>query len=248
VTSSPSNGRQESGWDVLRDVIVEGARWVNEHQDELEALGMWSAVGLACHTTKLYAPLHPEGWRKIKEERDKGANRAILEKVIFSLYGPGGEAYEVLRDEILSADLLKDRRREAGEVLDSLDDGRNYVTICGALPLVEHTLAQAAGKWDQPRKYPLEDRLDQAGALTQDEENDVFMYAAAVEMLTWAVPKWWESRKPPNGLTDELNRQWVLHGTGAGWDSRENAIRAVMLVAAAARVAKPLLSPRTASR
>lgn len=243
----PVSKPEESGWAILREAIVTGARWVKEHEEEIRLFGMWSSVGLACGDTNLYAPIHPEAWQRISEARDVPLDRVGMTALILSLYAPGGDAHGALRDELLSTDLLKPRRREAEEVLDSLADDRFYVTTCGALPLVEYVLAQAAGKWKHPHKYPLDERLEDESELTEGERTDLFLYVAAAEMLTWAVPEWWQSRNPPAGLTDELNRQWVLHGLAMGWDSRDNAIRAVMLVAAAARVAKPLLSPRPAT-
>jgi hypothetical protein len=36
----------------------------------------------------------------------------------------------------METDILKPRRREAEEVLDSLADGRHFVTICGPFPLL----------------------------------------------------------------------------------------------------------------
>jgi hypothetical protein len=246
MSASPTNEPQPSTWEILRDAAIALGRWWKDHEEEIQAFGLWGSVGVACDETHLYAPPHRPGWDRISEAHDD-TDRAGMEALILMLYGPGGDAHDALRRELLDTDILKPRRREAEEVLASLADGRYYVTICGALPLVEYVLAQAAGKWKQPEKYGLKERFNKFETSIEDMEIEVLLYAAAAEMLTWTILEWWESRKPPTGRTDELNRQWVLHGTGAGWDTRENAIRAVMLVAAAARVAKPLLSPSSAS-
>ena len=47
------------------------------------------------------------------------------------------------------------------------------------------------------------------------------------------------------GIVVELRRHLALHGTASGWNTRDNAVRAVLLLAAAARVAEPLLAPRS---
>lgn len=244
---SRTNNQEPSGWEMLRDVVVGLGRWVEEHEEDLHVYGLWGCVSIACGNTHLYAPPHGPAWERISQERRDDTDQAGVEALILSLYGPGGEAHDALRGELLETDILKPRRREAEEVLDSLADGRHFVTICGALPLVEYVLKEAGGDWQQPLKLRLDERFDKHETLAKDMETDLFVYAAAAEMLTWAIPEWWRPRKPPTGLTDELNRQWVLHGTGSGWNTRENAIRTVMLVAAAARVAKPILSLPPAS-
>jgi hypothetical protein len=58
-------------------------------------------------------------------------------------------------------------------------------------------------------KYRLEEHFDKHAPLSENEETDLFLYAAAAEMLTWAIPEWWGNRPPPTGLTDDLNRQWM---------------------------------------
>ena len=219
-----------------------------EHEEDIRVFGLWASVNLACQETRLYAPPNGPAWEQISEAHRGDTGRADTVSLILSLYGPGGAAHDALRDELLDPDILKPRHREAEEVLDSLGDGRYYVTICGALPLVEYVLKEASGKWEQPLKLRLEERFDKHETLPSEMETDLFLHAAAAEMLTWAIPEWWRPRKPPTGLTDELNRQWVLHGTGSGWDTRENAIRSVMLVAAAARVPKPILSMPLSSK
>jgi hypothetical protein len=107
---------------------------------------------------------------------------------------------------------------------------------------------RAYGKWKgHPGDYPLLDRLfGREGGLDDSDETDLLFDNSAVEMLDQALRKLWKRRKVrPGTVTDELNRHRVMHGTAHGWDTRENAVRAVLLVAAAARVAGPLLGPRT---
>jgi len=121
------------------------------------------------------------------------------------------------------------------------------VTICGTLPLVEGTLAAAYGKWqNNVGEYPLTDRLKTHGALTSEEEAELLMNASAIHMLEAALPDVWRrrTRHRPGAVVVELRRHLALHGTASGWDTRENAVRSVLLLAAAARVAAPLLAPR----
>ena len=80
--------------------------------------------------------------------------------------------------------------------------------------------------------------------LTADEETDLILYSSATEMLNRGLSETSEDRHMrPGTVTAELNRNVILHGTGRGYDTRGHAVRAVLLVAAAARVAGPLLRP-----
>jgi hypothetical protein len=65
---------------------------------------------------------------------------------------------------------------------------------------------------------------------------------SAVKMVLRGIDEVWKSASPRVG--GPLNRNLALHGTGREWDTPENAVRAVLLVAAAAQVAEPLLAPR----
>jgi hypothetical protein len=59
---------------------------------------------------------------------------------------------------------------------------------------------------------------------------------SCVEMVFNAIPEMWKGQRHPLGeVTQELNRHFVLHGTGVGWDGAQNATRAVLLLAATAR-------------
>jgi hypothetical protein len=235
--------QNSSGGNGLIGFFRDVARWYEAHKDEIQAFVVWNTVKDACKDTGLYAPVAP-AWQRIADAEKAGSTTAEMEALILSLYGPGGEAHDALRDELLTADLLNPRQREVEEVLDSLADGRNYVATCGALPLVEFVLSAAAGKWREPRDYELRKRLHEP--LSADDEGELLIHYAAVEMLSRAIPEVWkDTRHPaPGAITTELNRHLVLHGTGVGWDNPDNAVRAVLLLAAAARVAEPLLGPR----
>jgi hypothetical protein len=148
---------------------------------------------------------------------------------------------------LTEAPLLQDRNREVKEVLDSLGDGRNYVVICGALPLVEYVISSAAGKWNDPRKHlaELKRRLDVDDV---DYTDTILAEYAAVEMILEEIPNVWRSGRQHVGLAvEELNRQHALHGTGVGWDDPLNAMRAVLLLGAVARVADPLFKASPAA-
>jgi hypothetical protein len=234
-------GDNRSLWDALHAA----GRWVVEHREEIELFGLWGNVVRACDETRLYAPASG-AWHQIADATRDGANETALTTLFIELYGPGGPAHQSLCEELDSAALLRARKREVGEVLASLADGRNYVTICGALPMVEGLLADAYGKWQRRLSdYPLWDRLDTAGALTPEEEAEILLNSSALGMVEASIPEVWKSgRIDPGSVTAELNRHLILHGTGRGWDTRENAIRTVLLLAAVARVAGPLLGPR----
>lgn len=141
--------------DRHRDEVKAVLDWVAQHQQELEALSVWGAAQRACRTTCLYAPLAPAAWSHLAEAERRGENPETLAALILKAYGPGGDAHDALQAELRSAPLLQNRRRELDEVLDSLVDARHYVTICGALPLVEGVLAGAYGNWQRhPSGYP----------------------------------------------------------------------------------------------
>jgi hypothetical protein len=240
------SGQPQGPWQEFLRFLGDAADWVRRHEPELRALGTWGAVGNAGREARLYVPVHPEAWRQIEEARRSADSQAEpdYEAVIMSLYGPGGVAFEALRDELLQAQLLVDRRREVQEVLASLADGRYFVTVCGALPLVEYVLGNAAGKWKDPRKHleALDARLDEP--LSPDVEADLLIEATALEMVLSEIPEIWkEERQNLGAINEKLNRHLALHGTARGWDEAANATRAVLLLAAAARVAGPLLRP-----
>ena len=219
------------------------ARWVAEHEEELRALEVWGSVGHAARKARLYAPVDAEAWRQLHESsfRDPSPD---YEALIVSLYGPAGVGFDSLRHELVGAPLLADRQSEVTEVLDSLFDARNYVTVCGALPLIEYVLGKAAGRWKQPTRHNLSARLDEVRAFSPDEEAVLLVNSSAVYMVLNEVPEVWKAgRQQIDTMTGSLNRHFVLHGTGLGWDDATNATRAVLLLAAAARVAGPLLSP-----
>ena len=239
------------GWaDRHADEITAAVRWVVDHQQELEGFATWGAVRRACEQTGLYAPPAP-AWKTIAEAARRGDDAASLNALILSAYGPTGEGHDALSDELRSAPLLKDRRREVDEVLASLEDGRYYVTICGALPLVEGVMASAHGKWQKHLDaYPLSERLDQSGALTSEQEAELILHASAIEMVFGAIGTTWKSgsHRGVGAVLADLNRHRALHGTARGWDTVENATYALLLLGAAARIAGPLLLPNASAQ
>ena len=211
-------------------------------------MAIWGTVSSVCTDARLYAPLHREAWLGIMEavQEERRVGTPDYEVIITSIYGPGGVGFETLRQELLASPLLRDRQREVGEVLCSLADGRNYVTICGALPLVEYVISAAAGKWNHPQKHlaELKRRLHEDDF---DGNETILLEYSAVQMVLEEIPNVWNAGRQQIGVVvDELNRQYALHGTGIGWDDSTNATRAVLLLAAAARVADPLFKPRAA--
>ncbi len=93
--------------------------------------------------------------------------------------------------------------------------------------------------------YPLRERLHESGKLDPDAEAELLLNVSAIHMLDAALPELWKSGAHEVGsVVVALNRHFALHGTAQGWDTRENAVRAVLLLAASARVAGPLLTPR----
>lgn len=232
-------------WEQLSGAAKAFGKWVDEHQDEIRALGIWGTVSTACREGRLYAPMHREAWLEIIEAvRGDSANPPDYEGIIISAYQPGGVGFEALREELLDAPLLRDRHREVGEVLDSLVDSRNYVAVCGALPLIEYVISNAAGNWNHPQKHiaELKRRLHEDDF---DGNDTIVLEYAAVQMILKEIPDVWkDGRQQVGAIVGELNRQYALHGTGLGWDDSTNATRAVLLLAAAARVADPLFKPR----
>lgn len=188
------DGKSEATfWDRLSAAAQEFGKWIDEHQDEIRALGIWGTVSSACREGRLYAPMHAEAWLEIVEavHGDDCANPPDYEGIIISAYQPGGVGFAALRDELLEAPLLRDRHREVGEVLDSLTDGRNYVAVCGALPLIEYVISTAAGKWNHPQKH-----LAELKRRLHEEEIDgdvtILLEYAAVQMVLEEVPNVWK--------------------------------------------------------
>ncbi len=237
-------------WEQLSATANAFGTWIEEHQEEIRAWAIWGTVNTACTDARLYAPMDREAWLEITDAvRAAGhKNAADREAIITSIYGPGGVGFEMLRQELLDSPLLRDRQREIGEVLDSLAEGRNYVAICGTLPLIEYVISAAAGKWNHPHKHlaELKRRLHQDDF---DANDTILLEYAAVQMVLEEIPNVWDAGPHQIGaVVDELNRQYALHGTGVGWDDSTNATRAVLLLAAAGRVADPLFKPRAAKQ
>jgi len=233
-------------WEQLSAAAKAFRKWVDEHQHEIRAWGIWGTVSSACREGRLYAPMHREAWLEIVEavHGEDRANPPDYEAIIISAYQPGGVGFEAVRDELLAAPLLGDRHREVGEVLESLEDGRNYVAVCGTLPLIEYVISNAAGKWNHPQRHlaELKRRLHEDEI---DGNDTILLEYAAVQMILEEIPNVWkDGRQQVGAIVGELNRQYALHGTGLGWDDSTNATRAVLLLAAAARVAGPLFKPR----
>jgi hypothetical protein len=238
------------GWvDRHAEEIDATIRWVKEHQREIEAFGTWGAVRRACEETSLYAP-PAQVWRTIAEAARRGDDAASLNALILSSYGPSGEAHRALCEELRSAPLLQDRSREIDEVLASLEASRYYVTICGALPLIEGVLASAHGKWQKHLDaYPLSKRLHESGALSADQEVELILHASAIDMVFGGIRTTWKSggHRQVGAVLADLNRHRALHGTARGWDTVDNATYALLLLAAAARIAGPLLQPNASA-
>jgi hypothetical protein len=237
-------------WEQLRRLIQDAATWIKEHEAEIRAFGTWATIHRAGTKARLYIPRHPEAWREIEKARESADEESELdyETLILSLYAPGGLGFEKLRQELRDATLLSDRQQEVGEVLDSLVDNRYYVAVCGALPLVEFVLSKPGGKWNDPPKHlaDLEKRLDEP--LSSEVELDLLVEATALEMVQSEIPAIWKAgRHTVGAITDELNRHLALHGTALGWNDSKNATRAVLLLAAAARVADALSRPSSSA-
>jgi hypothetical protein len=210
----------------------------------VSSLVTWKMVRDACDRAVLYAPFDGDAWEAIaraQSERIEG-----IEGVILATYAPGGVGFETLVGELSTAPLLADRRPQVLEVIQSVIDGRHYVAICGALPLAEGTLALAHGRWQsRVADYPLEARL-KADAIARADQVDLLLNASAVTMVCGAKSGIWYSggrggHRDLGGILTELNRHRVLHGTARGWETKENAVYALLFLAAAARVAGPLL-------
>jgi hypothetical protein len=216
--------------------------WLREREPELRAFATWGAVVEACEQTGFYAPRDDRAWEQIAAA--KRAADPQLADLVVSLYQPGGPAFGALEDELRCAEPLAARQGEVGELLASLADARHYLVICGTLPLIESALASGAGKWKQPSKQDLLRRLwVPLSELSEQEQDTLYLHAAAVKVVTRAIPELWKPRTVPLGSeTHDLNRQLVLHGTARGWDTQANAMRAVLLLAATSRVAGPLLA------
>jgi hypothetical protein len=242
--TSDAHGRP-SLWAMLDEAAAAFARWVEKNKELLEAFGVWASVAQECEQAHLYAPPHPEAWRAIAELNgsDDDLSRAPAERLILDLYGPGGVGHAQLRTELLEAPLLAEWRGPTAETLNALGQDHSYLAICGALPLVEWCLGKAAGKWQQPLKYDLHARMFEASPASPDDEVEMMLNWSAVDMLCHGVPEIWTGGASFGVETPLLRRNVVAHGLAQGWDTRDNAIRAVLLVAAAARVAGPLLGP-----
>jgi hypothetical protein len=237
----------------ILDFLGRVGDWIRRHEPELRAFITWGAVCDAGVQARLYVPRHAEAWRQIEEARRSAdpPTEADYVALIVSLYGPDGIAFEALREELAQAPLLAKRTSDVGEVLASLSDGRYFVTVCGALPLVEHVLGEAAGKWSDPRKHldAINTRLE--GPISSDEEADLLIEMTAMEMVLNEIPEIWKNgRLEIGGIDERLNRHRALHGTARGWNDAANATRALLLLAATARVAGPLLGrpPRQDTR
>lgn len=237
--------KRPSLWAMLGEAAAAFARWAEKNKDLLEALGLWASVAQECEQAHLYAPPHPASWRAIAElnRSDGDLSPAAAERLILDLYGPGGVGHAQLRSELLEAPLLAEWRGPTAETLDALSQDQPYLAICGALPLVEWCLGKAAGKWQQPLKYDLDARLFETSPASSDDEAEVMLNWSAVDMLCHGVPEIWTGGSSFGVDTPLLRRNVVAHGLAKGWDTRDNAVRAALLVAAAARVAGPLLRP-----
>lgn len=224
-------------------------QWIKDHQEEIDAFILLNRIARAGEMTGLYAPVAP-AWLAIRAAVEADEEPEAISGLILASYGPGGDSQDVLIAEILGASRLRGRLPEVEQVLDSWREGRNYVAICGTLPLVEGLLAAAHGKWKKRLEdYPLSDRLmGEDGGLTDAETAELLLNATAVQMVMDAVRETWKARRmQPGAIVVALNRHLALHGTSRGWDTRDNATRSLLLLAAAARVADPLLAPRKAA-
>lgn len=241
----PSSG-DSSAWQWLGGALHAVIGWVDRNEHTLQALAFWGAISEACEKTQLYVPRQMEAWAEIAKACE-GEPAKELREMILSLYGPGGVGHDALRAELDAAPLLRERHQEVSEIVVSIADGRYYVAICGALPLIEGALMSARGSWKavDDVKDELVESAYESGKLTSDEIADLLGAAGAVSMVLHEVPTIWKPRPHKVGaVREELNRHFIAHGTGTGWATRPNAIRATLLLAAVARVAGPLLRPR----
>jgi hypothetical protein len=234
---------KDSFWTWLLDAGNRLGRFVEEHRDEIEALGIWGTVNAACEDAHLYAPFDPNAWTEISTEvRRQRLEGATVDAgpTILAVYGRGGAGFDALVDELSTSSALADRRRETQEVIDSVVDERHYVATCGALPLVEYVLTHSAGRWKQAPDLVklLRQRLHDENPAFDD---GLVLSYAAVEMVFNEIPEIWKDGRHPSGaMIKRLNRHLVLHGTGVGWDDAQNATRAVLLLAATARTVSVL--------
>lgn len=233
-------------WKWLSQTADAMGQWLLEHEGELRALSAWGTVTTACRRARLYAPLDRGAWDEIIDaSRHTGTDGPDYNSIIISAYRPGTSGFDALEAELLDSPLLGDRRREVEEVIASLTDDRNYVAICGALPLVEYVISKAAGKWNHPDKHvaKLRRRMHRE---EMDGSSEALVELAATRMILDEIPNVWKSGPQRVGaIVDELNRQYVLHGSARGWDGPANATRASLLLAAVARVSDPLFKQRS---
>src|SRR4051812_14337994 len=178
--------RHQAEINALNRMAEQAGEWFAAHRGELAGFATWGTVATACVKADLYAPMSP-AWLHIAENADD-KDAAALEALILAAYSPGGLGYDALRDELTTADVLADRREEVEQVLTSLEDGRHYVAICGALPLAEGVLAATHGRWQSRLDaYPLTDRLDKDEGLTEEQVVDLILSHSALEMASNAA-------------------------------------------------------------
>lgn len=227
----------------LVDLLVSAAEWIRDNQDEVKGFITWGVVNHAGSESHLYVPLDATTWKAIESARS-GDETPDFERIILSAYGPEGSGYDSLVAELKNSDLLQVRSADLEEILASVEDRRYFVAICGTLPLVEYVLSAAAGKWSDPRKHLEEMKRRLNETLASDLETELLLEHSALEMVLSEIPGIWSNGKQDIGAIEEkLNRHRALHGTTSGWADADNATRALLLLAAAAKVAKSLLSP-----
>lgn len=229
-------GEQKS----VLDILISAAQWWRDNESEIDALITWGVVSRAGKETHLYVPADGPTWKKIESAASQDIPN--FEQIIVTSFSPGGIGFETLVEELRNADLLKRRTRELDEVVASIEDGRYFVSICGTLPLVEFVLSSAAGNWSDPRKHLEEMRRRLSETLAHELEAQLLIESSALEMVLSEIPDIWANGKQDVGAIEEkLNRHRALHGTTLGWADSQNATRALLLLAAAAKVASSLL-------
>lgn len=227
----------------ILDLLVSAAKWAHEHEGEINAFVTWGVVSRAGRESGLYVPMDGPTWNKI-ESAASNREDPDLEQIILSSFSPGGIGYDSLVSELRSADPLQRRDSDLEEVLASIEDSRFFVTICGALPLVEFVLSSAAGSWNDPRKHLEEINRRLSETLASEIEAELIIESSALEMVRSEIPEIWrDGRQNIGAIEEKLNRHRVLHGATSGWAVAANATRSLLLLAAAAKVSKSLLGP-----
>lgn len=225
----------KANWPAFLESIHKGIQQINTFIPQfLEGVRAWDEVVEIAFQEGFFLPYSLVDHELI-ERQQSGADSEELVRILVEGFSPGGRLFPLIENAFETSPALAERLVEAQEVIEAFKGGKYYLTVCGAIPLIEYILHQNAGGW----KSGMDDYLSFLPRTMNDfeqiEDYTIIDYKS-FDIAERLLSKLWKRGSHKVHINEDLRRHRILHGTAYGWNTKENGIRILLLVVATSTI------------